>query len=294
MPFEFPMRDETRTLTSEQREGIEGDFIQLKDGTVHYEIGGPEGAPVVVLVHGFSVPYFIWDPTFDALVAAGFRVLRYDLFGRGYSDRPHLQYDLACFTRQLTQLLDALDIEKCRAVCGLSLGGLIAADFAVQQSDRIEKLVLVDPAGFPVAVPRMLRIATLPLVGELTFSLISQSRLESLIGSIFDPSEVALVIDRYRPQMEIRGFRRAILSTFRAGVAENGIPVYRHLGQISGLEIFLVWGTEDKAVPFHFSKVFLSLVPETEFKPIEGAGHIPHYQQAEEVTPLLMEFLSDE
>jgi len=44
--------------------------------------------PAVALVHGFSVPYYVWDPTAPELARAGFRVLRYDLYGRGYSDRP--------------------------------------------------------------------------------------------------------------------------------------------------------------------------------------------------------------
>jgi pimeloyl-ACP methyl ester carboxylesterase len=54
-----------------------------------------------VLIPGFSVPYVIWDPTFEDLVEKGFRVLRYDLFGRGYSDRPDAIYDLELFDRQL-------------------------------------------------------------------------------------------------------------------------------------------------------------------------------------------------
>ena len=83
------MRGETKRLTPEVRTGLPGNFIQLSDGVVHYELAGPEDAPVVVLVHGFSVPFFIWDPTFEGLSEAGFRVLRYDLYGRGFSDRPH-------------------------------------------------------------------------------------------------------------------------------------------------------------------------------------------------------------
>jgi pimeloyl-ACP methyl ester carboxylesterase len=51
----------------------------LSNGVVHYELTGSEDAPVVVLVHGFSVPCYVWDPTFEALTEAGFRVLRYDL-----------------------------------------------------------------------------------------------------------------------------------------------------------------------------------------------------------------------
>ena len=295
MPIEFPMRGETRSLTPELRENLPGAFVRLPDGVTHYQLAGPEGAPLAVLVHGFSVPYFIWDPTFDFLVQSGYRVLRFDLFGRGYSDRPHLRYNLDLFTRQLSGLLDALGITKCRAVFGLSMGGVVAANFAVKFPDRLEKLVLVDPAGFPLDVPAAFKFLLAPGVGEAVFGLLSEKRLEAVIGgSLFDPSEVALVIDRYRPQMRIRGFRRALLSTIRAGVADDGISIYRDLGRLEDLPVLLLWGDQDKAVPIQFSRVFLSLVPHTQFHRICGAGHIPHYQQAEQVNPIIGEFLSDE
>lgn len=295
MPFEFPMNGERLFLTDEVRKDAPGNFISTPDGTVHYQIGGPEGAPVVVLVHGFSVPYFIWDPTYEFLINAGFRTLRFDLFGRGYSDRPFERYDLDFFTRQLAQLLDALGIETCRAVMGLSMGGVISANFAVQHSERVEKLVLVDPGGFPEEMPAVYHVVMLPGLGELFFGALSPSGFEKLVGgSMFDPAEVELVIERYRAQIAIKGFRRALLSTLREKVVVTGVPIYRQLGQLKDVAVQLFWGTEDRTIPFHFSKALLSLVPQTRFHPVEGAGHVPHIQYPEIVNPALLDFLNDE
>lgn len=295
MRFEFPMRGETKTLTSALRSEVLGGFISLADGVTHYEIIGSLDAPVVVLLHGFSVPKFIWDPTFGRLAEAGYRVLRYDLFGRGYSDRPHLRYNLELFTRQLVDLLDALDIRSCRAVLGLSMGGVVAANFAVQHRDRLEKLGLFAPAGFPLELPGGIQLLTSVGLGELFLSVISEKQFEKFVnGSIFDPAEVSLVVEKYRPQMRIKGFRRALLSTMRAGVAEGGLPVYRRLGTYTDLPVLLVWGEEDRTVPFKFNSVFRSLVPQTKFHPIPGGGHIPHVRQADEVTPIILEFLDGE
>ena len=58
----FTYRDETKQLNDRTRRNADGCFIQLPDGVTHYELGGPESGDVVVLVHGFSVPYFIYDP----------------------------------------------------------------------------------------------------------------------------------------------------------------------------------------------------------------------------------------
>ena len=295
MRFEFPMNGENQSLTDELRGRAPGSFVSTDDGTVHYEIGGPQNAPVVVLVHGFSVPYFIWDPTFEALVEAGFRVLRYDLFGRGYSDRPFVKYDIDLFTRQLAQLLDELSIDQCRAVCGLSMGGVVSANFAIQNHDRVEKLVLIDPAGFPEDMPAVYHLVMLPGLGEIFFGAMSPSGFEKLVGgSMFDPAEVELVADRYQAQITIKGFRRALLSTLREKIVVEGAPIYRELGRHKELEVLLFWGTEDRTIPFHFHKVFLSLVPQTSFYPVEGAGHVPHIQRADQVNSVLREFLNDE
>lgn len=295
MRYEFPMRGESRYLTADLRKEVGGAFIELADGYTHYELTGLPDAPTIVLVNGFSVPYQIWEPTFAALDQAGYRVLRYDLFGRGYSDRSFVRYDLDLFTRQLAQLLDALEIGFCEAIFGLSMGGVVAANFAVQHRERVGKLVLVDPAGFPLETPSIFKLFALPGIGEAVLGALSTRQIEKILGnSLFDPNEIELVMDWYRPQMTIKGFRRALLSTIREGVAEKGVPVYRKLGQLADTPVFLFWGTEDKAVPFHFSKVFLSLVPQTQFQPISGAGHIPHYQQANLVNPMILEFINAE
>jgi pimeloyl-ACP methyl ester carboxylesterase len=293
MPFEFPMRGEVSTLTPALRREIGGSYIALPDGITHYQLAGPDDGRLIVMLHGFSVPNFVWGPTFDALAQAGYRVLRFDFFGRGYSDRPYLAYDLDLFTHQLVDLLNGLEIETCRAVLGLSMGGVVASDFAVKHTERLEKLGLFAPAGFPLDLPKIIRLLILPGLGELIFSVLSEKRFEQIVGnSIFDPAEVALVIDRYSPQMRIKGFRRAILSTMRHRVAEQGVEIYQALGKITDLPVFLVWGEDDPTVPFKFSSVFRSMVPQAEFHPVAGGGHIPHYRQSEQVTPLILEFLN--
>src|SRR6478736_8344365 len=63
-----------------------GKFIKLKHGFVHYELAGPEDGELVVLVHGAGSGYYAWNKNYQAIADAGYRVLRYDLYGRGLSD----------------------------------------------------------------------------------------------------------------------------------------------------------------------------------------------------------------
>jgi pimeloyl-ACP methyl ester carboxylesterase len=78
------MKYEQEELNKNTRKMLPGEFIQLSDGFTHYELDGPEEGDVIVLVHGFSTPLFIWDPTYEYLLDKGFKVLRYDLYGRGW------------------------------------------------------------------------------------------------------------------------------------------------------------------------------------------------------------------
>ena len=85
--------------------------------------GRPDGR-VVVLAAGFSVPYYIWDPTFAALTGAGFRVLRYDYYGRGYSDRPAIPFTDEMYVRQLDELLQCDRTSRARSIWSESLSAV--------------------------------------------------------------------------------------------------------------------------------------------------------------------------
>ncbi len=287
----FPYFGETKTLTNATRASLPGQFVALPAGVTHYEIGGPSDGAPVVLVHGFSVPYYIWDPTFDALAAAGFRVLRYDLFGRGYSDRPRVDYTLDFFVQQLADLLAALDLPAPVNLVGLSMGGPITLRFVDLHPERVARLVLIDPAGFPLASPWYMRLILLPGVGELFFGLLGNGfLLRSMAEDFFAPDEIAAFLEQYKKQMVYRGFKHAILSTLRGDALGDHLALYRRAGKL-GLPVMLIWGRHDRTVPFAHSQKALAAMPQAEFHAIEDAGHIPHFEQPDVVNPLLLTFL---
>ena len=76
-----------KVMDAAARAEAPGDFLQATDGQIHYQARGPEDGNVIVMVHGFSTPAFIFEQNADALSAAGFRVVQFDHFGRGWSDR---------------------------------------------------------------------------------------------------------------------------------------------------------------------------------------------------------------
>ena len=291
MSWTFPYLGETKDLNEVTRTDAPGDFVRLSDGFTHYQIGGPENRMPVFLVHGFSVPYFIWEPTFKFLTESGFRVVRYDLFGRGFSDRPKTRYEIDLFCKQLKDLLDTLGFEKVTLV-GLSMGGPITASFTERYPERVQKLVLVDPAGArTVTLSRILRAALTPGFGELALGLFGRAHMaKSVAADFYDPAHVKLFAEKYMVQMKYKGFMRAILSTMRSGMLGDFSATYQKVGQ-SGIPVCLFWGRDDQTVPFAHSADMLAALPQAVFHVIENCGHIPHYEKPEEFNPLLLEFL---
>jgi len=285
-------RDETKELNEDTRREATGSFVQLTDGVTHYELSNSQQDQTVVLVHGFSVPYFIYDPTFEFLTKSGFRVVRYDLFGRGFSDRPRTRYNIDLFVRQLGDLLNALRLTRPVTLVGLSTGGPITTTFTALHPERVDKLVLIDPIGARhLPISRILRVASMPIVGEAVISLVGSERMVKNIASdFFDHELVQEFESQYIAQLHFKGFKRAILSTIRNHMLDSFLDYYQRVGRMDK-PVLLFWGRKDTTVPFKHSEVLRKAMPHVEFHAIENCGHIPHYEKPEEVNPILLEFL---
>ena len=285
---------EKKELTTEVREKLPGNFIELEDGTVHYQIEGPTDGNSVVLVHGFSSPMFIWDPTFKFLVKQGFRVLRYDLFGRGFSDRPKIKYTEDLFDRQLHGLIKKLHLEqsgKKITVIGLSMGGIITVNYADNHPELVKSLVLVDPAGFPTGKKLIPRILKIPLLNKLIFKYVGSKRLVSkMYDDFLYPERYPKFEISYKEQMEYRGFLRAILSTMLKLDMESAQATYERIGK-TDIPVLLIWGEQDQTIPYHVHEQVCNTIPKIEFHTIQNAKHLPHYEQSEQVNDIILEFL---
>ncbi len=287
----FPYLDETAQLDEQTRKDLPGSFITLPSGVTHYEEDGDPNGPPVVLVHGFSVPYFIYDRTFEFLSSHGFRVLRYDLLGRGFSDRPRVQYNSALFVKQLWELLEALNFKNI-SLAGLSMGGAVTVSFIEQHPRYVSKYILIDPAGArPVSISPMLKAVRMPGLGEIVLGLFgSGSMVRGIVADLFTPELVEEFQAKYKIQMRYSGFKRAILSTMRNGMLDSFIETYRTVG-ILKKPTLIFCGRQDATVPFEHSADILAAMPHAELRVIENCGHIPHYERPGEVNEILLEFL---
>src|SRR6516164_4537520 len=280
---------EKLTLDAPTRANLPGQFAQLPDGVTHYELAGPEGAPVVVLAAGFSVPYYIWDPTFNALKAAGFRVLRYDYYGRGYSDRPSIPFTDEMYVAQLNQLLSAVHINSRIDLVGISFGGSLITSFADKYPDSVRSLIYFDPSiRKPYGLSLLEDIP--PIWNYVTAILDERSWANGQLDDFLHPERFPDWPKRYRDQIQYRGFRRARLSEIVTNASIDQDDQLQRVGQ-HPRPVLVIWGKQDPTVPFEESEWMMRALPQGHLVAVESSGHLPQWEQPDLVHPELIHFL---
>jgi pimeloyl-ACP methyl ester carboxylesterase len=282
----FRKNVEVKTLDAVARKEASGSFIQLSDGITHYELAGPDTGRLVLLVHGFSVPYYIWDSTFNFLVKNGFRVLRYDEFGRGYSDRPEKIYDAALYRQQVSELLAQLNIHSVYAIAGLSFGGAVVTDFTLHNIRMVNKVILIDPV-----YPGDFHMSGPESWVKYKMALSPEDRANGQLEDLKYPNHFPTWAGQYKVQMQYKGFTNTLVSTRFHYAPEGGIRSnYRALDALHK-PVLLVWGIEDKTVPYTFSDSLRSIL-KTTFVPVKDAAHLPHMEKTGLVNDRILSFLN--
>jgi len=256
---------------------------RLSDGATAYRLTGDHG-PWVVLVHGLVTPGYAWEPLADTLAAEGFRVLRYDQFGRGLSDRPAIAYDLDLYVRQLRELTDALRIDEMHLV-GWSMGCVVVTHYAAEQPARVKSVILIAPALYQQSrlMRLMLRVPGAPRL------------IASRVGDVIDrldkvhlsrPDRFRDYSKRAREQLAFPGMAESFASTvtnFSWRVGDEWRAVGEH-----PRPVLVVWGDSDRVTPYRNAPQVLRLYPNAALLTVNGGRHAPHLDHTETVYPAIL------
>ena len=281
-------------MGSKRQRKAPGKFVQTPQGKVYYEASGPRNGQHLILIHGLTVPCFVWDPVFKALSREGFRVIRYDLFGRGFSDRPRATFDAALFEAQLAGLLETLNISRPVHLAGVSMGGAIASGFTLNRNTLVDKLILVNPAGL-IPRPRFPQnLKLLPFSGEIYMKCFGKKHILNTLDRDFATARPTREYkNRMKTQMAVPGFGRALLSTLRSGILHDMAPVYKQLGK-TGHPVMVIWGTKDRILPPDNLARLKQLLGNTACFPLQQAGHLPFHDRPNDVLHMFKLFLTSD
>ena len=299
LPY-FVQTNKLKTLT-ESDIPTAGAWVSLKEGNLYYRWHYPDekvsNNETVVLVHGFSTPHFVWDGMKGFLLDAGYSVLVFDHFGRGYSERPRIKYTRDVFVQSLKELLDSQKISESVHLVGYSMGGPIVGHFTSEFPEMVESISLIAPAGFMTENPTKDWWIMKPLVGDWFLNvfgsrLVFQDNEEKREPPREDPLALSKkeFIKKVEIQMQYKGFINALLSTARNF---NFFSTQEMFGDVGNLNkpILTIWGTEDEVVPFMGRKELTNYIPQSELLILEGGKHDITYAEPSMVGAAIRDFL---
>ena len=250
---------------------------------IHYVEAG--SGPVVVLLHGLGGNTLNWAFNVPAL-AQKYRVVVPDQIGFGQSAKPPINYRVGTYTDFLDKFLDELKIEKATLV-GNSMGGWVAALYALQKPARVERLVLVDAAGF--SPPKDFDLAALSGLNPSTRD--AMRRLSSMVFANKQLFGTDAAIDALLAQRISAGDGYTIQSLVES--IHRGEDMLD--GRLGGIKqpTLIVWGREDGLTPLaREGERFKREISGSQLVVFDNTGHVPQVERAADFNAAVLKFLA--
>lgn len=274
-------------------EELERRFDSSIIGRMHVRVLDPgEGdAGVVILLHGFSNPSYVWRDYFKPLADAGYMVVAPDFYGRGFSDRPDRAYDEALFLHQVDSIVAYYSKDRPVHLIGYSMGGAIAARYAAKHPGKVETVGLIAPAGLQCG-GSLSSPMTWPVFGDWAFRVLGPWFLESYSGADWaqakDPEYWRA---RYREMAKYRGYEDALVSTLRNFNFWDSCDAMKAV-KASGKRVLAVFAEDDKTIPIAHADTLASFPGDARIVRAPGRGHGLTFAAPESVIPEILKLVS--
>lgn len=268
-------------------------FADLAAGRTHYQIEGPENGPILLLIHGATVPCWEFDRLVPYLVEAGFRIIRADLMGHGYSDRPEVTYDVNLFREQLVELLIHLKITEKVHIVGHSMGAAIGASLINHYPERFGKLVLAAPLVNFLENKPVLKLFQVGWLAEHLIKWLAMPMLKMRRKKRYGPIDNGRFVAKFQTQFLLPGFERTLLSLFRDGILGDQTARYNRLND-QGHDYLVLRGELDELVTEEQIFYLASLLQHAKITDIAGTAHAFMLTDPHLVAPEIIKFFSKE
>jgi len=259
-------------------------FLKTADTTIHYDLIGPENAPVVCTAHSLASDSGMWAEQVQPLLDGGFRILRIDIRGHGGSKAPPAPYTMQQLAGDIADVLAKLDVSDVRFI-GLSIGGMMGLTLALHDPSRVKSIMICDALA---AAP--------PNAKELWEPRISLARQHGSLEPLAGPT-----IQRWlSPAFEQRNPKRwqqifdTIVGTSVEGFAgcAAALQNFDFLAQLPTIRLptLVVCGANDPGAPPAASKAIAAGIPGGRYVEIPDALHFPNVEAPESFNRVLLDW----
>jgi len=281
-PFFVPVPTAAGTVPPQQLADADSRFVEINGIMVHYKMMG-QGEPYILLLHGFGASVFSWHAVMGPLGQLG-TIIAYDRPAFGLTERPMSWSGLNPYSPEgnealLTGLMDHFEIQKAILI-GNSAGGTLSMQFALSHPERVQALILVDPAvyerGSPAWVSILGKTPEMQHLGPLFVRSIETSGLDLIKTAWHDPIKITQETwDGYTKPLRADNWDRAL---WDFTMASHDTDLTSHLNDFS-MPILVITGDDDRIVPTANSIKLAGAIPNSKLEIIPNAGHVPHEEQ---------------
>ena len=269
-------------------------FVRVGDMDIHYKDQGDKKDSIpIVLIHGTGSSLHTYDHWTKELII-NHRVIRMDLPGYGLTGPfPDRDYSYNNYVAFLKVFLEKIGVKSC-ILAGSSLGGNIAWRFTIENSEMVDKLILIDAAGYPMkskSTPIAFKIAQIPIIQNI-FTVISPRFVaKASVENVYnDKTKVdEELVDRYFELTLREGNREAFVDRFK--VKKDTIS-HKKIKLINQRTLIL-WGEEDELIPSQMAYLFHNDLPNDTLVILKDVGHVPMEESPSESLRPVIKFLKN-
>ena len=294
-PFLIPVLPLKGTKTNQELADHDSQFIEINGLAVHIKKVG-QGKSAFILLHGFGASLYSWHAVMEPFGQLG-TVIAYDRPAFGLTDRPmewegENPYGTQANVDLLQGVIDHFGLDKVVLV-GNSAGGSVAMNFYLQHKDRVQALILVDPAVYEDGgrmswLGPILHLPQIQHLGPLFIRSIQKKGLDLIKMAWYDPSQIPEETwDGYTKPLSASNWDMSLWYFTMAGQAGD-LP--EHLDEFS-LPVLVITGDTDRIVPTEYSVRLARELPNATLEIILQAGHVPHEERPALFMQAVNEFL---
>ncbi len=283
-----------------------GKFVQAGDVEIFIQEMGPADGQVILFVHGTAAWSGLWRETMTPLAAAGYRCIAIDVPPFGFSERPAApSYGNSDQANRIVALMDALEVEH--AILYIhSIGGGAGMETALTIPERIDALVLLDVGGLNLNLqppPEIQRSSALEiflsmqavrdplLAATATNPLFTKTMISSMLLDPADATDDKIKI--LQKPLVVRNATRILGEWLHYVLTtqETSLTSDPENYQSLNMPALIVWGDSDTVIPIKDGEYLNSLLKNSEFVVMQGVNHVPHLEDLEPLTKIVLDFL---
>jgi 3-oxoadipate enol-lactonase len=260
-------------------------LVTIANRRIAYDIAGPDGAPVVCLLHTLSSDMGIWADQVAPLTGAGYRVLRIDMRGHGGSQVDEQDFTMVDLAHDVAGVLDQLGIARVH-LGGVSIGGMIGQSFALHYGERLHSLLLSGTSAKAVPASQA--------TWDSRFAAIARANSVRAIANDTMERWFSAGFAERRPE-RWRQIHGTVSSTSPRGYVAGAMAiidfdVLDRLGEV-GVPTLVVCGDDDPGTPAEGNRLIASRIPGARYHEIADARHIPMADHPDLYSRLLLEWI---